>query len=193
MSTEQERERLSAFMDGEASPFESAAAARDLRRDPELAACWELWHLVGRSLRAEPNALDARGIAAGVREVLASGRPLDDNGTNLVGPSHQPPPGAPEPGRSARRSVFYRPIAAGLAAGLLVVSVALFVRGPLTDDTVDSPPIRPFAASDARWQQRDPEVRARLDRLLVTHQERLSGASGGIAAYAAVVGYEAGP
>jgi sigma-E factor negative regulatory protein RseA len=187
MSTEQARERLSAFMDGEASRFEAAAAARDLGRDPELAACWERWHLIGQGLRAEPATAAARDVSTGVRAALDA-----EGGNSSAMRSFTGGVRARRIPLREAKTVVSRPIAAALAAGLLVVGLATLVRGPLTERP-NNPPVTVESRSlQPRWQQADPAVRAQLDRLWVNHQEVLAGPRGGIAAYAAVVGYESG-
>ncbi len=187
MSTEQERERLSAFMDGEASRFEAAAAAQDLGRDPELAACWERWHLIGQGLRAEPAAAAARDVSVGVRAVLQArgGVPSTPRGLGDWAAVRRVR-------RPRSKSLVRRSIAAALAAGLLLVGLGTFVHGPMTDDPSSASVTAETRTPQPRWQQTDPAVREQLDRLWVNHQEMLAGSQGAIAAYAPVVGYESG-
>ncbi len=46
-------ERISAFMDGELGDHEAAGQVRRLNEDPELLAAWEVYHLIGDSIRGE--------------------------------------------------------------------------------------------------------------------------------------------
>jgi sigma-E factor negative regulatory protein RseA len=178
MSTEQQRQRISSLVDGEAGRFEAAAAINDLVRSPELAACWERWHLIGRALRGEPNDEVARTIAARVRTTIATDRA-----------------GRRTDGRRRQGARLWQPLGGAIAAGLLVLGLAATLsRSPQPSAAPDFArnPTRPAAQLvSERWQQSDPVVRGRLDRLLVNHQEQAAGLGGpGMAAYAAVIGYE---
>lgn len=179
MSTEQQKLRVSALVDGEVNRFEAAAAVKDLTQSPELAECWERWHLIGRALRDEPNDVAARATAARVRDAIGAqyGGTLETT-----------------PARSAHRP--WRPVMGAVAAGLLVLGLAVVLTGPVETPWQQTP--RMVQASQPRdgerWQQSDPAVRARLDRLLVNHQEQVAGPGRtGVAAYAAVIGYEQRP
>ncbi|MCG6939777.1 MAG: sigma-E factor negative regulatory protein [Thiohalocapsa sp.] len=181
MSTEQQRQRISALVDGELGRFEAAAAINDLTRSPELAASWERWHLIGRALRGEPNTLAARATAARVRAAA--------DAQHLSGRGRRPP--------RSRRPGAWQPIGGAIAAGLMVVGLALFLTKPVSQQQggihgfAGTPAPLPAQPVAERWQQADPVVRARLDRLLVNHQEQVAGlGSPGVAAYAAVIGYE---
>ncbi len=46
-------ERISAFMDGELEDHEAAGQLRRLKEDPELAATWDTYHLIGDAMRGE--------------------------------------------------------------------------------------------------------------------------------------------
>lgn len=176
MSTEQQRQRLSALVDGEAGRFEATAAVNDLMRSPDLAETWERWHLIGRALRGEPSNLAARGIAARVRAADET-QGLSKRGQRWLPHAWQPVGGA-------------------IAAGVAVLGLALLLTRPGAEQPGGIPDLAATPARDApeRWQQPDPAVRAQLDRLLVTHQEQVAGlGSPGMVAYAAVVGYERRP
>jgi sigma-E factor negative regulatory protein RseA len=181
MTTEQQRQRVSALVDGESGRFEAAATVNDLIRSPELADCWERWHLIGRALRGEPNHMAMRQVAERVR----------------AGIQAQP---ATERASGRRRAIqslhAWQPIGGAVAAGLLVLGVALVLTRPADPQIsrridLAAEPLRQGAE---RWQQTDPAVRTRLDRLLVTHQEQVAGMGRpGVGAYAAVIGYEPRP
>ncbi len=175
MSTEQQRQRVSALMDGEAGRFEAAAAVKDLIGSAELSGRWERWHIIARALRHEPNDVAARQIAARVRTALDGRRPALRETTPM-------------------KAVHWlrRPMVGAVAAGVLVLGLAVALTRP--QPPVASPGFARAAGTAERWQQADPAVRARLDRLLVTHHEQAAviGRSG-VAAYAAVIGYERRP
>jgi sigma-E factor negative regulatory protein RseA len=178
MSTEQQKQRVSALVDGEVNRFEAAATVRDLLQSSELAGCWERWHLIGHALREEPTALAARSTAARVRDAIAAEQ------------------SAPAPAPRHRLHRAWRPVMGAVAAGLLVLGLAVILTAPVETPWRQAPGIaQPSRGLDgARWQQSDPAVRARLDRMLVNHQEQVAGPGRtGVAAYAAVIGYEQRP
>lgn len=173
MSTEQQRQRVSALMDGEAGRFEAHAAVNDLTRSPDLAERWERWHLIGRALRGEPCGLAARAISERVRAQAASA----DAGARQV--------------RVQSPAWLRRPLVGALAAGVAVLGLAVVLTGPFQPKEAPAPQFVTASHAAPRWQQPDPAVRARLDRLLVNHQEQSPGIGrSGVAAYAAVIGYE---
>jgi hypothetical protein len=175
MSTEQQRQRLSCLMDGEANRFEAAAALDELLRSPDLTERWERWHLIGRGLRGERSSSAARAVSGRVR--AATSGALD---------------GKPTSARQSGRRWWYRPIAGAIAAGIIATGLAVLLGAPLREQP-SGPPVTPVMADSGRWQQPDPAVRAQLDRLLVNHQEQVGGTGRtGVAAYAAVIGFEPG-
>lgn len=176
MSTEQQRQRVSALMDGEVGRFEAAAAVNDLTRSPDLSGRWERWHVIGRALRHEPNAVGARDTAARVRSAID-----DDSRADTAS------------GQTGSANWLRRPVVGAVAAGLSALGLAVVLTSPLRPHS-DPPRLARGADTAERWQQPDPAVRARLDRLLVTHQEQAAGfGRSGVAAYAAVIGYERRP
>jgi sigma-E factor negative regulatory protein RseA len=159
-------------MDGEAGRFEAAAAVNELVRSPELAGCWERWHLIGRALRREPNALLARDTAARVRVAVARADAVSFD--NPV-PVH-------------RLRWLAAPVGGALAAGIAVLGLAFLLTQPTSQQVPENDGL---TAAAERWQQPDPAVRSRLDRLLVNHHEQVAGAGrAGVGTYAAVIGYE---
>lgn len=66
----QDRERLSAVMDGEAGELELRQALASLDKDPELAARWSRWHLAQSALRGEPAAAPRVDLLAGINARL---------------------------------------------------------------------------------------------------------------------------
>jgi sigma-E factor negative regulatory protein RseA len=184
MSTEQQRQRVSALMDGEVGRFEAAATVKDLTRSPDLAGCWERWHLIGRALRHERNDLRARATADRVRAAAAD---------TQVPSAAIAPPAAAVSGRR-RRVATAAPLLGAVAAGVLVLGLGVVLTGPVLQDSRAPQGLARVPQAVERWQQLDPAVRSRLDRLLVNHQEQVSGIGrSGVGAYAAVIGYERRP
>jgi sigma-E factor negative regulatory protein RseA len=174
MSTDLEKQRICCLMDGEAGRFEAAAAINDLLGSPELVGSWERWHLIRRALRREPNDLAARNIAVRVRAQL----------TATSGPTEPAPlPRIPHGSRW-----LSAPVGGALAAGMALLGLAVVLTRPVPgalDGDVQ------LAATTERWQQQDPAVRNRLDRLLFNHHEQMAGpARSGVGLYVAVIGYE---
>jgi len=60
MEREQQRQQLSALMDGELGGAEVARLCRDWRDDGELRVIWHAYHLIGDVMRSEDLAHDAR-------------------------------------------------------------------------------------------------------------------------------------
>jgi sigma-E factor negative regulatory protein RseA len=176
MSTDSEQQRVSCLMDGEAGRFEAAAAINDLLRSPELAGCWERWHLIGRALRHEPSDFAVRATAEHVRAAL------EDPATQPLRPSDD----AAASSRRGRR--LLTPLGGAVAAGVALLGVALLLSPSVRQQAITE---QAFTAAEVRWQQPDPVVRARLDRLLFNHHEQMAGPGRtGVGAYAAVIGYE---
>jgi sigma-E factor negative regulatory protein RseA len=198
--SEDPRQSLSALLDGECSPRETRSAVDGLLGNVELTACWERYHLIGRAMRAEPIDTQAREIAGRVRGAL---------GANVL---HMPAR-TRYPSRAPIHTRLFAPLATALAAGVALLAVVIGPTGPFdlgSPVSADKAPVTamlPFgsvgsgsdaavtrAVSDVRWQQADPIVRAKLDSLVVSHQERLSEEGlPGFVSYAAVVGYEGRP
>ncbi|MGD9409777.1 sigma-E factor negative regulatory protein [Thiohalocapsa sp.] len=183
MSTQQQRQRVSALMDGEVGRFEAAAAVKDLTRSPDLAGHWERWHLIGRALRHERSDLHARATADRVRAAADAQMP----GAAIALP-------AAAVSSRRRRVATAAPLLGAVAAGVLVLGLGVVLTGPLLQDSRAPQGLARVPQTVERWQQPDPAVRARLDRLLVNHQEQVSGIGrSGVGAYAAVIGYERRP
>ncbi|GAB4211142.1 MAG: sigma-E factor negative regulatory protein [Rhodoferax sp.] len=69
----QDREALSALMDGEASASEQAQALRDLQQ-PQVRADWDTYQLIGQSLRGQHQALRAHDsdFVARIQQAIAA-------------------------------------------------------------------------------------------------------------------------
>lgn len=174
------RRALSLLADGECSGARMHGAIDRLIADADMKELWERYHLIGQVLRREQVQLQLRPIADRVGAVVYRDlRAL-----------------APPKPRSRRRQVV-APLALALAAGTAMLAV--FVLPEITR-TSGNPDVavggdRPIAAAnDQRWRRDDPLVRARLNQLVVEHQERApSSGLAGVVSYAAVVGYEGRP
>lgn len=182
--TEQQRQHLSALIDGEIDGVLLHPTLSALESSPELAQTWERYHLIGQALRREPVNLEYRRIAADVR------RRIDQ----------EPVPLAPAARRHSRVGPFAGAALAAASAFLAVFAVPQFfaptIERPFqpVSVTAAAPPVQfQLAQSGQRWNLEEPELKNKLDRFLVNHQA-YSTASGikGFLPYATVVGYEAG-
>ena len=211
--TERQREAVSALLDGELSTPQVSGLLDTLERDADLSGVWERYHLIGGALRSEGVARAYRGIAAGVRERIATE-------PTVLAPAARPRQ-RPEHARPSRLAPFAGVALAASAAFLAVFAVpTLFQsgadqpRGPLSADAgrtasiampLAEPDLRPNAKagtaaaqaflvgrSGQRWHLDQPGVAHQLDRLLVNHQE-YAPATGinGVSPYATLVSYVA--
>lgn len=211
--TDEQRQRLSALLDGEGSAFDQQQAIADAMAQPALQDCWERYAIIGRALRGEPVSVGARALAPRVAELIAGEAQV---GAELITAGPQRPAGAGMPppargsrerwwGRSRRRPAGERTLAArplvgfALAAGVALLAGMAGSRLWLAD--VPDTPDLAAAADDTllqRWRTEDaqwlPVVAGanapRLNELLVSHQER-SASRGltGFMPYATLVGY----
>jgi sigma-E factor negative regulatory protein RseA len=105
--SEQIREQVSAFLDGELPSSETELLLKRLMRDPELRHSFGRYALIGETLRGAPRTSLSLGFAARVNRTI--------DGEPAV------PVTASAPARSAR---WWRPIAGGaVAAGVAAVAV----------------------------------------------------------------------
>ncbi len=196
--SEEQRQQVSALMDGELSTRQSSGLLSSLEQDTEQQALWERYHLIGNALRGDAIHADYRCIAERVHRSLAKE-------PTVLAPAASRHRGIH---RGINRSIHrFAPFAgAALAAG--TAFLAIFAVPGLFNPTADAPPDAqpqtmaavtsppdPFRLDSKvqRWRGPDPAVERRLDRFLVTHQEK-SPTSGmtGILPYATVVSYEPG-
>ncbi|MFE8033192.1 sigma-E factor negative regulatory protein [Thiohalocapsa marina] len=203
------QQTLSALLDGECPARALGPELDRVLGDPDARARWERYHLIGRLMRSEAVDLDARDIAARVRERIGSDLVPMRRRTRLPSRTWSP---------ARIRQVV--PLASALAASVAVLAVVIGSSGmpgfdpgfepggpgPLVaaepgEPTWTQPQLQPgssaegaaLATAEPRWQQSDPLVRAKLDSLLLDHQERLSQTGmPGFVSYTAVVGYESG-
>lgn len=135
--SEQIRDQVSAFLDGELPSSETALLLKRLTRDAELRESFGRYALIGEALRGASRGADrsplSRGFAAGVNAAIDGGAPA----------------AAPLPQHS-RAPRWWRPVAgAAVAAGVAAVAVvalqqravspALLAVVPMTAQTVVKP------------------------------------------------------
>src|SRR5580698_1802258 len=105
--SDQIREQVSAFLDGELPSSESELLLKRLTRDADLRASFGRYALIGETLRGEGRAPVSRGFAARVNRAIDG----------------EPATAIPQVMRSARGR-WWRPVAgAAVAAGVAAVAV----------------------------------------------------------------------
>lgn len=183
--SEQQRQHLSALVDGEIEPELERATISAIESSDGLQASWERFHLIGSAIRSEPLREEYRQIAS-----LVSARIADE-----------PLPLAPTAARRRRASRLGPFAGAALAAS--AAFFAVFAVPQLFDPQpgTAAPSGTPVASSaprqfrlpnpTQRWHLDEPALENKLDRFLVNHQAQ-SPASGmkGFLPYATLVGYE---
>jgi len=113
MMTDQIREQMSAFLDGELAPGEADLLVRRMERDIDLRRAFGTYVLVGETLRAPGSPMASPGFAARVSAAI-------DEGTVAI------PRAAAGAGRSSPARRWVRPLAAGaVAAGAALAAVLL--------------------------------------------------------------------
>jgi len=188
---EQQRQAVSALLDGELGAPQAGQVIDALERDPELRALWERYHLIGGALRREGAALAWRDIADQSRARIAT-EPTVLAPANLRRrrPSRLAPfAGVALAASAAFLAVFavpalFQPEATSPASGIAQTQPqashpTVEVQSGLTPS--DRSPAAQvaqvsvadrFAPSPAqRWHIDQPGVVSHLDRLLVSHQE----------------------
>jgi sigma-E factor negative regulatory protein RseA len=183
--SEQQRQQLSALVDGEIDPALERATVSSLQSNDGLQGAWERYHLIGAAIRSEQLREDYRQIAS-----LVSARIADE-----------PVPLAPAAVRRRRRSRLGPFAGAALAASAAFFAVfavpQLFDPSPGTQApaavqvTSSAPRQFRLPSPTQRWHLDKPALENKLDRFLVNHQAQ-SPASDmkGFLPYATLVGYE---
>jgi len=185
--TDQQREHLSAFVDGEIDEPLLQPTISALEASSDLANTWERYHLIGQAMRGEAVRADYRKVSARVNARIAE-EPVTLKGT--FGRRH----------RASRMGPFVGAALAASAAFFAVFAVPqLFNPGPSSPKpaVAVSTPIPPhqfeLARSGQRWNLEEPRLQSKMDRFLVNHQAYApSSGIKGFLPYATVVGYEAG-
>jgi len=185
MMSKQQRQHLSALVDGEVAPALVHTTVSALASNGRLRAAWENYHLIGAALRSEQVRSEYRLIAARVSERIAV-EPI---------PLQRP---AAYRRRAFRIGPLVGAVLTAVAAVAAIVAVPkLFHLGP----DVELTPSR-YAASfmpeqfrlsgpAKRWHVNEPALESKLDRFLVHHQEQSPVSHmKGFLPYATLVGYE---
>lgn len=188
---EQQRQAVSALLDGELEAPQAGQVIDALERDPELRALWERYHLIGGALRRESASLAWRNIADQTRTRIAT-EPTVLAPANL---RHQrqfrvtPFAGVALAASAAFLAVFavpalYQPEATSPAPRVAQIPPQLsppaveLQPGPAHSDRVAAAQVARVSVADRfapspaqRWHIDQPGVVNHLDRLLVSHQE----------------------
>jgi sigma-E factor negative regulatory protein RseA len=185
--SDQQREHLSALVDGEIDDALLRTTLSAVASSPGLSAAWERYHLIGLALRGE-------SVRPGYREIAARVRERTDR---------EPAPAVRTLRPSRRRSRLSPFAGAALAASAAFFAVFAV---PQLFDPNPAPPGAPVAVMAAdpslqfkladpgqRWHLDEPALQNKLDRFLVNHQAYSPSAGiKGFLPYATVVGYGAG-
>jgi sigma-E factor negative regulatory protein RseA len=114
--SEQIREQVSAFLDGELPNSETELLLKRLTRDPELRESFGRYALIGESLRGGTHARLSQGFPGRVNRAI-DGEPLVADPANVRG----------------RPSVWWRPLAgAAVAAGVAAIAVVALQQRAIT-------------------------------------------------------------
>lgn len=195
--TDEQRQRLSALLDGEGGALDQGQAIDEAIADAQLREHWERYAMISRALRGEPVSTAARELAPRVAAALA-----EAPAPPAALPARPPARGwgHRRPGGGGRR--LPRPVlGVALAAGVALVAV---VVGPRLGGHLDgaAPAARLAARAPAtvieRWRVDQDDLAPliavvnapRLNELLVSHRERsVNNGLTGFMPYATVVGY----
>ena len=173
--SEQQRQQLSALVDGELDSALSRATISALESSDGLKTSWERYHLIGAAMRSEPLREEYRQISSLVGDRIAA----------------EPVPLAREPAHRPRASRL-GPFAAVFAVPQLFDAQPGSRESEGTSQVASSAP-SPFRLPNPsqRWHLDKPSLENKLDQFLVNHQAQ-SPASGmkGFLPYATLVGYE---
>jgi sigma-E factor negative regulatory protein RseA len=195
--SEQQRQQVSALVDGELDSMTVHTTLGALAASTDLQAAWERYHLIGNALRGDAIHPEFRQIAGRLRARIA------DEPIPLT------PAAARRGGGPSWVGTFLGAALAASAAFLAVFAVPqLFEAGPAvsTTTTTSAPPIVVLSntpprllterfevqTSGQRWHVSQPALENKLDRFLVNHQEYSPVALKGLLPYATFVGYETG-
>lgn len=181
-----DRQTLSTLIDGETGSADLDRAIDRLLDDQSLRQDWERYHLIGRAIRRDSVDLDVRGLSDRLQREIQ----CEENAKVVP---LQPRRRTESVGK--QRFLRMVPLTSALAAGLAVVAVMLAPGGlvDLPESFPGSSQTGPQIASEApRWQREDPDLRQKLDQLVVSHRENGGTGLPGYFSYASVVGQTAG-
>jgi sigma-E factor negative regulatory protein RseA len=130
--SEQIREQVSAFLDGELPNSETELLLKRLTRDPELRDSFGRYALIGESIRGASGARLSHGFSSKVNRAI--------DGEPLAAPNPQP--------SSARLGTWWRPFAgAGIAAGVAVIAVIALQQRAVVPSLAALPAVQSMAAA----------------------------------------------
>lgn len=172
---DENREQLSALMDGELDGARGRQLIDRLLAEPELRALWARYHLLGGALERSRCQVDVEALPGRVRRALAA------------------EPAPPEVRRLALPRAWLRP-AAGLAlaasvAAVAVIGLHLSRPGPAAPPPLASAPPAPEPRG-MHWDVSRPGLEARLNGYLVTYSEYMGNGVRGMLPYARIVAYD---
>lgn len=167
------KEKISAFLDGEADDLERERVLRAMDSDPELSAAWERYHLLGTAIRHELEVMASPGVAQRIHAQLCDEVPI------------RPGVGVLLHSRNALK------FGAGAAIAATVAAVALLNLQPILKPSTDiaaKPPLS-SGAKLADTRQARPEQLNALNPYLMQHGEFTPAAGmNGMLSYVRVVG-----
>jgi sigma-E factor negative regulatory protein RseA len=177
-----DRERISALVDGELDRRDKQALLEQLARDPDARARWGRYHLIGDALRNDlPVAVD-HGLATRVSAAL-------EREPTVLAPSRRWLPS----GRPLKRT-------AGLAVAASLLGVAVLIglpqnpeQGGVEQVVASSTAVGGALVTEVpRWDRGQPMVESRLNSYVVNHNE-YSASTGmqGMLPYMRIVGADA--
>jgi len=185
----QQKESLSALLDGEGDRQETSEMLGQLGQAPELEATMARYSLIGQALRGEAVHQQALDIHVRVSQRLAE----------------EPTVLAPTPrGRSTPSEHWWRPVA-GIAIAASVAALAVvFAPGLMqTPGGASSPgiastqaplaatPVRMEVSEGTRWTDGQPAVEDKLNDYLADHSEfGIQGGAPSLIPYASFVSYD---
>ena len=163
--SEQQRQQLSALVDGELDSALSRATISALESSDGLKTSWERHHLIGAAMRSEPLREEYRQISSLVGDrIAAEPVPLARE------PAHRP--------RASRLGPFAGAALAASAAFFAVFAVPqLFDAQPGSRESEGTSQVASSAPSpfrlpnpSQRWHLDKPSLENKLDQFLVNHQ-----------------------
>lgn len=136
--SEQIREQVSAFLDGELPDSETELLLKRLTRDGELRESFGRYALIGESIRGTSGGLLTKGFAGRINKAI-DGEPVV-----AVGPA-----------RESRAPRWWRPFAgAAVAAGVAAVAVVALQQRAVAPTLRAGPPAAPMTAQNVLPAQR---------------------------------------
>lgn len=168
------KEKISAFLDGEADDLERERVLRAMDNDPELNATWERYHLLGTAIRHELEVMASPGLAQRIHAQIREEIPVRPGIGVLL------------------RSRTMLKLGAGAAIAATVAAVALLNLQPILKPSpalVAKSPLSTQGTKLADSRQARPEQLNALNPYLMQHGEFTPAAGmNGMLSYVRVVG-----